>query len=879
MKYTKLFPFLVLLVGSSNCSWVFAAEGIDNGTGYLDWQSLPDLPESLGVAGPFVGVHQDVLIIAGGANFPQPVWESGKQWLGKIWVLEKLQMSGKQLEASYQWIDAGTLDTSIAYGASVSTEEGVICIGGCDSGQVFDGVFCLTWDPQTRSLTKKDLPSLPVSCAYTSAAKIGDTIYVAGGQAGTDLDTAMNNLWSLDLSEEGSHDFCWKTLPSWPGPSRAFNLTVAQHNGITDCIYVISGRRIDKDVDHAETKFLRDVYEFNPLNAMAGSENKGNPWRKREDIPTCVMAGTGIHVGQSHIFVLSGADGSLFFKGSELKDTHPGFPKRAWAYHTITDTWIPAGPTPANQVATVPVKWGNSFIIVSGEIRPRVRSPKIWQITPVTIKKTFGIVNFTTLGLYLFAMVAVGVYFSVRNKNTDDFFRGGQRLPGWAAGLSIFATMLSSITFVAIPAKVYATDWTFFVVNMMTIAVTPFVMYLILPFFRRIDATSAYEYLEKRFHVFARLFASLSFVLFQIGRMAIVMFLPALALSAITSLSVHQCILIMGVLSIIYCTMGGLEAVIWTDTIQTFVLLGGAFLSLVIIVTNIEGGLSEFFAMAHENTKFHTINWDFGSRSFMATALWVMVIGGIGQSLVPYVSDQAVVQRYLSVRDIRAARKSILTNAIIILPATLLFFSVGTALFVFYKLHPEKLDPTYQNDAVFPLFIARQLPIGISGLVVAGIFAAAQSTVSTSMNSISTVVVTDFVKRFSLLKTEKGYLNLARFCTFLFGTLGTALALLFASADIKSLWELFMSVLGLFGASMCGLFLLGIFTRRVGVAAALLGAVIGTVLLFLIQWKTDISVLLYASIGITVCMMSGYLLSFVVPEKPKDLTGLTLYTI
>ncbi|AQQ70490.1 Na(+)/glucose symporter [Limihaloglobus sulfuriphilus] len=858
-KVVILFLIFICVISSS----VAAASDSSEAREYLSWESLSDLPESLGVAGSFAGVYDDALIVAGGANFQKPYWESDKQWYDKIWILEKT-------ESDYKWYSGSELDRPIAYGMSISTDNGLVCIGGAYWQQCYSDVFILRWDRNNKKIIKETLPSLPEPCAYGSAAVIDDIIYVAGGQSSLNLESAMNNFWSLDLSQKDSEDFTWQELSSWPGPSRAFNITVSQHNGQSDCIYLISGRRIEKGADVSETEFLKDVYEYNPLEKS---------WQKKMDVPSCVMAGSGIDVGQSHIFILSGADGSLFFKGAELKLNHPGFPKQIWTYHTITDTWISAGKAPANQVTSTAVKWDDSIVLVSGEIMPRVRSPKIWQIKPVKIKSSFGFLNFTTLVIYLLAMVAVGFYFSFRNKDTNDFFRGGQRLPGWAAGLSIFATMLSSITFVAIPAKVYSTDWTFFVVNMMAIVVTPFVIYFVLPFFRRIDATSAYEYLEKRFNILARLFASFSFVLFQIGRMAIVMFLPALALTAITGLPVSYCILAMGVLSIIYCTMGGLEAVIWTDSIQTFILLGGAFLSLVIVLLNIEGGPAEFFTIANENSKFHAINFDFSSTSFMTTALWVMIIGGIGQSLIPYVSDQAVVQRYLAVSDIKTARISILTNAIIIIPATLLFFSVGTALFVFYKANPQKLDPTFQNDAIFPLFISRELPIGISGLVVAGIFAAAQSTVSTSMNSISTVIVTDFVKPFGLLKTERGYLNLARFCTFFFGVLGTLLALLFAASDIKSLWESFMGILGLFGGSMCGLFLLGIFVPRVGSVAAISGAITGAVILFLVQSFTQVSFLLYAAVGILSCFICGYLLSFILPKNKKDLSGLTINTV
>ncbi|MHC4325078.1 MAG: sodium:solute symporter family transporter, partial [Planctomycetota bacterium] len=498
----------------------------------------------------------------------------------------------------------------------------------------------------------------------------------------------------------------------WPGPSRAFNLTVRQHNGKADCIYVISGRAAQSDNSgSSRTRPLTDVYEFNPLNydpqkynsktgEYSGKGLQAEPWRKRADIPRCAIAGAGIDVGQSHIFVFGGNDGSSYFKADDHEAGGAVASEKLLMYHTITNTWISKDEIPGNYMRTLPVKWGDSIIIAGGEVQNGVPSAKIWQVTPVKSKKFFGMINFVVIGLYLAALIGVGVFFSFRQKNTDDFFRGGQRIPWFVAGCSIFATMLSSLTFIAIPAKTFMSDWTFIVINICIVLITPFIVAFVLPFFRNIDATSAYEYLEKRFNITARLFGSASFILYQIGRMSIVMFLTSLPLAAITPLSVIQCILVMGIISIIYCTLGGLEAVVWTDTIQTFVLMGGAFLSFILIVISLDGGFSEFFTIASANQKFHAVNWDFSISSYTTAAIWVVLLGGIGQNLVPYVSDMAVVQRYMSVPDEKRAAKSIWTNAVAVIPATLIFFGLGTALFVFYKANPEKLDPALQNDAV-----------------------------------------------------------------------------------------------------------------------------------------------------------------------------------
>jgi len=824
----------------------------------LSWEELPSLPDELGVAGPFAGVHNNALIVAGGANFPKPVWETDKVWHDRIHVLVKQ-------DESYSWVDGGKLPRPIAYGAAVSIPEGVVCIGGNDATEAFSDVFLLKWDEETKNISITDYPSLPRPCAFGAAALIGDVIYLAGGQQGQSLDSAMSNFWSLDLSLQGSTDFAWKERTPCPGPSRAFNLTVHQHNGYNDCIYVMSGRRQEGE----DVQFLKDVWEYTPLT---------DQWRQRKDAPRCVMAGTGIDFGQSHIFVLGGADGSLFTQGNILKDEHPGFVKEALAYHTITDTWTSAGTIPANHVTTIAVKWDDAIVVPSGEVRPRVRSPKVWSVTPIVPSRDFGMINYSVLFGYLGAMVLVGLYFTNKNKNTDQFFRGGQSIPWWAAGCSIFATMLSSLTFTGVPSKSYAQDWVYSVGNMMIPVVAIAAVFVALPFFRRIDATSAYEYLEKRFNRSVRLFGSASFTLFHIFRMAVVMSLTGLALAVATPLTPSQSVLLMGILSILYCTAGGIEAVIWTDTIQTFVLLGGAVVAIIILILGVDGGITGFISTATESNKFNIANlhWDATSSQI---ALWVIIAGGIAQNLSSYTADQAVVQRYMTTPNVKLAARSIWTNALLTVPATLLFFGLGTALFAFYQSHPDRIDPTITTDQVFPLFIAREMPIGIAGLLVAGVFAAAQSTVSTSMNSTATAIVTDFIKPLNICQSDAGYLKAARISTFMLGVLGTCLGLVFVDPSIKSLFDQFIKVIGLFMGVLGGLFILGALTRRANGPGAFIGAVVGAAVMFCMWRFTPINGYLYTAAGIGTCFVVGYLASLVTGKQLKDLSGLTIYTI
>ncbi|MEM9587206.1 MAG: sodium/solute symporter, partial [Planctomycetota bacterium] len=753
-------------------------------------------------------------------------------------------------------------DRPVAYGASVSTPEGLICIGGNDSAETFADVFALRWDAESKSLTRVDYPKLPEPCAGGQAVMLGNIIYLAGGQ--NQQSAAMANFWSLDLSQRGEAGFVWTQLEPWPGQARAFNITATQHNGYDQCVYVVCGRREHDD----GVEFLRDVWEFSPASGH---------WRQRSDSPRPVMAGTGIGFGQSHLFVLGGDDGERFFDAEQLKDDHPGFPLEALCYHTITDTWCSAGSIPANHVTTHPVLWDNRIIVASGEVRPRVRSVAVWSVVPKVTKPAFGTLNYVVLFSYLLAMVGIGFYFARRNRSTDDYFRGGGHVPWWAAGCSIFATMLSSLTFTGIPSKAFAQDWVYSIGNGMIVIVAVVAVYVALPFYRRIDVTSAYEYLEKRFSRSVRLFGSASFMVFHVFRMAVVMSLTGLALAVATPLTPAQSVLLMGVLSIIYCTLGGIEAVIWTDTIQTVVLLGGALLALVLLIMGSAGGLGESFQVAMDSNKFRVVNlhWDATNARL---ALWVVLLGAIGQNVSSYTADQAVVQRYMTTPSQAKAARSIWTNALMTIPATLLFFGIGTALFVFYRSHPDRLDATITTDQIFPYFIAHEMPVGIAGLIVAGIFSAAQSTVSTSMNSTATTVVTDFLRPVQLFQTERGYLHAARAVTFLMGVVGTLLGLVFVDPEIKSLFDTFIKIIGLFMGVLGGLFVLGVATRRANAVGALVGTVVGAATMYCLWRFTSVHGYIYTTSGILTCVVTGYLASLIRGGQDRDLTGLTLWT-
>ncbi|MEZ4968221.1 MAG: sodium/solute symporter [Flavobacteriaceae bacterium] len=609
-----------------------------------------------------------------------------------------------------------------------------------------------------------------------------------------------------------------------------------------------------------------------------------------------VMAGTGFPLGASSIIFASGSDGDLALKEISIKkriaqlesqllngndvgeilnlakmeliahlNNHPGFGNEIYGFNTISKEFYRVGEIPGNgQVTTTAVRWGENIVVPTGEIRPGVRTPGVMKIKVNKDAKHLGTMDLLVIGLYFLILSWMGYFFSKRQKNTEDYFKGGGRIPWWAAGLSIFGTALSAITFMAVPAKTFATDWSYFMLNMTIFLVAPVIVFWFIPFFRKLDVTTAYEFLESRFNLTIRLLGSLSFILFQIGRMGVVMFLPSIALNVVTGIDIFICISLMGVVSMIYTIYGGIEAVIWTDVVQVIVLLGGAILSLYLMISSIEGGISGIYETARANDKFNIIDLDL---SLEQSTVWVMVLGGIFANITTYGSDQTMVQRYLTTKTQREAQKSVWTNAVLTIPATLIFFFVGTTLFVFYKNYPLQLNPTFENnDAIFPWYVVSQLPTGVSGLLIAAIFAAAMSSLSSSMNSAATSYATDIHFRFGWNR-DTNELKLARMATLTIGIIGTLFAIMMATMDVKSLWDEFQKVLGLVIGSLGGVFLLGIFTKKANSKGVLIGIAVSIPIQVIVGITAPVHLLLFSATGVVSCFLVGYVASLLFEKK------------
>ena len=460
--------------------------------------------------------------------------------------------------------------------------------------------------------------------------------------------------------------------------------------------------------------------------------------------------------------------------------------------------------------------------------------------------------------LYFILILGLGIYFSKRQKNTEDYFKARERIPSWAAGLSLFGTALSPITFMAIPAKTYSTDWSYFLLNMSVFLAVPLIVYLFIPYFRRKNIKTAYEYLEIRFSVIIRLVGSICFILYQIGRMGVVLFLPSIAINLVTGVDLFICISLMGVISLIYTLMGGIEAVIWTDVVQVFVLMGGVIISLAMNVINTDGGFEGILEIAHLEDKFNAFDL---TLSLKEPTVWVMLFGGFFANLTSYGTDHTMVQRYLVTPTKKEAQKSIWIGALLTIPSSLIFFFVGTTLFVFYKMNPSALNENFiTDDAIFPWYIVTELPTGISGILIAAIFAAAMSSLSSSMNAGAASFNVDILDRFGLGKNEDP-MKIARWTTFIIGTLGILFAFFMATFDIKSLWDEFNKILGLILGSLGGVFLLGLITKKANSKGVVFGIVFSFLIQILISQFQIVHLLLYSATGVISCFISGYIAS------------------
>lgn len=709
----------------------------------------------------------------------------------------------------------------------------IVCAGGENKAGLQTAVSLLTWDAVREEWVASALPALPVALKDPGVLLYENKVYVAGGATTTG---AVGGMYTLDLLQP----HVWKQLSPLPVSCIRPQLLV-QSNGEYPCIYVLGGQ---------------------PNPGMMVYDLRKGSWTATplgEDarlLPAATLS--GIATGSTYL---------LFAPASvtAADSSH----RQLWIYNTITKRMSIAGDARflSNQNYLLKDQ-GNLWLASKNE-------NGIFALHKgmITYPSFFSIWDYVVLAVYLLFTVFIGLAFAGKQQSTADYFKGGGKVPGWAVGVSILGSHLSAITFMSVPAKTYATNWNYFFLMMSVILVVPLVNRYFIPFYRRLNITSAYEYLDKRFNYKVRFIASLLYIVLQLGRLAIVLLLPSIALTVITGIDVNVCILLMGVVTVFYTFKGGIKAVIWTDVIQVFVLLGGAFLCVLYIPTQLPADAATIYQHIADNGKFKMFD---GTFDFSTPNFWVVVIGGWTLNFILFSSDQTTVQRYLTTKDEATAKQSARIGAWITIPAGLIFLSIGTLLYLFYYYHPEKVNISLdKQDSIFPWYIVSELPVGVTGLLIAGIFAAAMSTLSSSLNSVSTAFITDFYKILFTQKTDLRYLRAAKITTALVGMLSTGLALFMAHRGVVSLWDQFNTILGLFTGGIGGVFLLGIFTKRANAAGAIGGLLISGTGQYFISKYTSLNFLLYAFTGLIICFVAGWVISICFPGSQKNTEGLT----
>ncbi|MDE0629090.1 MAG: sodium/solute symporter [Bryobacterales bacterium] len=469
--------------------------------------------------------------------------------------------------------------------------------------------------------------------------------------------------------------------------------------------------------------------------------------------------------------------------------------------------------------------------------------------------------DYVVVALYLVAVVWIGSRFGSGKASLKGFFLGGRTIPWWAAACSGIATMISAVGFIGAPSQAFASDWTYLQARLAWPVAIVVAYVLFIPFFHRLELYTAYEYLERRFDRRTRLVAAAVFILLKCAYTAIAIYAPALVVSEMTGLPAAWVCFGIGGLTTLYTSAGGMRAVIWTDTIQFFVLLAGLASVCAYAVRSVDGGPAEIVTDAGSAGKLTFLDW---STSFETEfTVWGGLIGGTFFLLSQYVVDQAELQRFLTTRSVRGSRRAITSTMVFTSVYGFFVFFVGTALYVYYSQHGDAAALGMDPDRVLPKFVLERLPSGLRGLLLAGIFAASMSTVSSILNSLATVTVRDMLEPFA---RTAGSVRLARWATLAFGCIATVLSLRAGSFGTILIAQ--GKIRNFFGGSLVGVFLLGLLSPRANAAGAFWSIVVSFAATAALAAATNVSWMWYGAFAASVSWLVGMGVSR--STKPPD---------
>lgn len=506
---------------------------------------------------------------------------------------------------------------------------------------------------------------------------------------------------------------------------------------------------------------------------------------------------------------------------------------------------------------------------------------------------------------YFCFIAGFGVWFARRNKTTEDYFLGGRNFPGWAIGLSLVGTSISSMTFLGYPGDAYKTAYIRLLITFTLPIAIVVAVYFFLPFFRRGGITSAFEYLEQRFGPSTRVYGACAFIAAQLLRIAQILFLISLLVHEFSGLPIPHSIVIGGVFVAFYTVLGGIEAVVWTDVVQTIVLMFGGAICLFVIVNQLPGGFGQIFSEASAAGKFRfaDLNPDTGqiespswSFSLYRKTALMMLFVGLTQWMTEYSSNQNTIQRYCASRSMKDAKNALWISAASSLTIWVFFMFIGTSLWVYYQQPGNATADTMamltgeqKAEQILPYFVLNVLPAGLGGLVVAAALAAAMSSLDSSINAISTVSVVDIYRRHLVKdRDDSHYLFTARIIAVIVGVLMITGALILNQfKDINTLQDVNTVLASIFAGGLMGLFFLGFFTR-VGDGRAVGVAIVFTIIYTLYRSLEGLGIVPSLGIDQYYTGIFGHIIMFVIglvfgtfvfpAKQSRDLTDLTVWT-
>lgn len=889
---------------------------------------IPALPEE--IRGAFVGVIDGAIVVAGGIAGDSAAGEPANwRYLDRIHVLaapmkrapeghrtrrQKIVDWAKPLlgaararkvqpvEEYGAWATAEVkLPKPVAFGSAVVRGNMLLCMGGLTEGESVSTVFGIAYDAKNgvtlvKAADKDRVPDLPGPVAFHSAKAMGNSIFVVGGITALSGHSPNEAVYQLDFpavvakstgllgplkdwaaSREAAQrvpkkGLAWTTV-SYRNPDGTTVdpigngllmplLDVRREEGAyRDALYIMGGRRGTETagvygVGRACWKFIQ------------GDESRTG-WRRVGDLPEGIEVGSSLPVGPSHLLVLgrkappaetpladvaiSGTGGGDFF-----------------LYHTFTDSWVGLESESLGGGGSLMGNGGTRGIWV-GSATDGLRS-KACSVELEYHTKPFGVANAMVIYGFFGALILIGWMCRKKDATTEEYFLSGRKIPWWASGLSMWATGVSAISLMAIPAKTYATDWTYMWLGIFPPVMLSLSAMVFMPLFRRMTIMSMTEYFEMRFHPSIRVFSTFLGVLGHTGaKMSVTLLVPALAMAAVTGWDVYFCVIMMGLVTIIYTVVGGMDAVIWTDVAQSVVMIVAPIVTIAIIIGSLDGGFGQFINVGVACQKFRLVDM---SPDLTVATFWVFAIWSLPQFMG--VLGQETMQRAWATEGVKAAKRSVYTLAAVSIPGTLLFYSIGASLFAYYKQHPDELNPTINTDGIFPLYIVQSLPPGLSGLMIAAIFAAA---ISMAMNTSSTMITRDFFRFFFRSASDKTRMRFGWWTTLITGGIATGIAVILASLNSASLWDLFSKLMALVGGGFGGVTVLGVLTKRGSTAGAWIGAVVGTVVLIYLEVFTKTSFFVYGTIALAVSTGVGYVFSLIFPGPQRNLDGLTVWTL